>query len=200
MKEETVLYADGLCKHYRNSKDMWRELTALQACKGRWVQQVSHIDESRLIIVFVFDSLARDLSSFEDNEATLLVNILPDIIRVISHCHNNGWVHGDIKPSNILFIPRDNSIRLIDFSASQRIGTDRHYLSYWQVTPGFSNNGQYQGTGLVTPGDDWFSLKKIITQIQEKKQSARTICQLRRILKWLDYKITHYKEGIYYVK
>lgn len=200
MKEETVLCTDALYKRYPSHENMWRELGALQECKSRWVQQVSHIDEPRRIIHFVFDPQARDLSSFEDNEVALLVNILPDVIRAIYHCHSNGWVHGDIKPSNILFTPRDNSVRLIDFSTSQRIGTDRHYLLHWQVTPQFSNNGQCQGTGLVTPGDDWFSLKQIITQIQEKKQSTRVISQLIRTSKWLDYKITHYKERIYNVR
>lgn len=200
MKEKITLCNDAVYKYYHHSEDMCREFIALQACKSRWVQQVLHIDKPARIIHFVFYPQARALSSFESNEVAQVINLLPNIIRAITHCHSNGWVHGDIKPSNILFFPQENNIRLIDFSASQHIGTDRCSLLRWQVTPQFSTDEKFLGVGIISPEDDWFSLKKIIYQIHQKKQSKHVITQLSRVSKWLDCILVNYKEGINYVR
>lgn len=185
MKEHTVLSSNGLYKHYYHENDMWRVVTALRACSSRWVQQVLHIDEVLQRVHLSFYRQARDLSLFNEDDVLLFADIMPDIIRAIAYCHSNGWVHGDIKPSNILYLPEDNSIRLIDFGASYRIGTDRKRLRYWQATPGFSIVNQCIGYGVVSPADDWFSLTVVITQVQKKSQNKLASARLARVLSWL---------------
>ena len=36
--------------------------------------------------------------------------------------HEAGWVHGDLKPSNAIWLPSSNSWTLIDFGSAAQIG------------------------------------------------------------------------------
>lgn len=189
MKEIMLLQDNELYKTYHESDDMWREYLALLACRCRWVQEVKMIDVLNNTINFVYYGRARDFLSFDDSEEVLSLQLLPDIIRAISHCHNNGWVHGDIKPSNILYFPQENAIRLIDFSAAQRIGTDRGDLVRWQVTPQYSNIERCCGNGVVKTQDDWFSLMKMTQQARHKSSNERVIALLDRVHAWLNGKL-----------
>ncbi|MFI5529937.1 serine/threonine-protein kinase [Kitasatospora sp. NPDC051853] len=56
-------------------------------------------------------------------EATALPEagrILTEICEALAHLHRSGWVHGDLKPANIL-LARDGSVRLADFGLAARI-------------------------------------------------------------------------------
>jgi len=152
-------------KHYANQEEMEREWTAVNECAGFYVQKTVTLDKTNSVIYFEYDSAAKPLSTFGKKDAEQFVWVLPKIIKAIKYCHDKGWVHGDIKPSNILFIPAFDSIRLIDFGASYRIGTVRKTLSCWQATPSFASPSQLQGKGLVKKEDDWYALVKIIDQL-----------------------------------
>ncbi|MFI6799805.1 serine/threonine-protein kinase [Streptosporangium canum] len=59
---------------------------------------------------------------------------VPDAPRLIiemceglAHMHAEGWVHGDVKPSNVLMM-KDGSIRLADFGLSTEIDGTHGYL------------------------------------------------------------------------
>lgn len=171
-------------KHYLDSKDMEREWQAVNECAGFYVKKPLMLDTINSVIYFEYDSTAKPLSSFDKDNAKQFVWMLPNIIRAIKYCHDKGWVHGDIKPSNILFIPDLDSIRLIDFGASYRIGTSRKTLSGWQASPSFASPSQLQGKGLVKKEDDWYALTKMIDQlidikielkIQKKAASIRDV-------------------------
>lgn len=46
--------------------------------------------------------------------------LIEQICEAIGHVHRRGWVHGDLKPSNILLM-RDGSVRLCDFGLAQEL-------------------------------------------------------------------------------
>lgn len=152
-------------KRYQCKEAMTREWAALEQCKGRHIQRALSVDEEALSICFEFDQKAKALTEFADSDLPLFIALYPNIVRAIAHCHNQGWVHGDIKPSNILYLGKEQNIRLIDFGASYPIGTCRATLSTWQLTPTFASVNQRAGVGLVEAADDWFALQKIIEQI-----------------------------------
>jgi hypothetical protein len=53
--------------------------------------------------------------------------ILTEICEGLAHMHAAGWVHGDLKPSNIL-IMTDGSVRLTDFGLAAEIDGTHGYL------------------------------------------------------------------------
>ncbi|KDM90349.1 protein kinase domain-containing protein [Photobacterium galatheae] len=158
---ETVTYV----KRYTSSAAMWQEWQALNECRGPGIQRAISIDPEAQSLTLAFEPAAVPLSSFGKADLRLLIAVLPAIVSVIQHCHDRGWVHGDIKPSNMLYVPATQTIRLIDFGASHRIGTSREALSEWQATPMFASPQQMSGEGLVHTGDDWYALMKIIDQV-----------------------------------
>lgn len=152
-------------KHFQCEALMWREWRALASCKGMYVQRALFLDVQMRKIGFEFDKEALPLSCFSHEDLPLFVSLLPSISKAIQHCHDKGWVHGDIKPSNILYIKKQKRVRLIDFGASYPVGTCRQSLQDWQLTPFFASPGQRSGEGRVEVEDDWFALQKIIEQI-----------------------------------
>ncbi|WP_462185900.1 serine/threonine protein kinase [Frankia sp. CcWB2] len=48
------------------------------------------------------------------------VRILVEVCEGLAHMHANSWVHGDLKPSNVLIMP-DGSARLADFGLAVEI-------------------------------------------------------------------------------
>ncbi|MDE1211241.1 serine/threonine-protein kinase [Vibrio aestuarianus] len=151
---------------------MLNEWRAVNDCAGIYVQKALYLDRKNRSIIFEYDSTAKSLIHLNLGDSELFVTLLPGIIRAIDHCHKCGWSHGDIKPSNILFIPKTCTIRLIDFGASQRLGRKRSALSFWQFTPQFASNNQKEGTGRVDEMDDWCALLKLIEQFLQSKPNS----------------------------
>jgi serine/threonine protein kinase len=53
--------------------------------------------------------------------------LLAQIWAALSHMHQAGWVHGDLKPSNVL-VMTDGSIRLTDFGLTAKLEGTHAYL------------------------------------------------------------------------
>ncbi|WP_435248466.1 protein kinase domain-containing protein [Vibrio sp. nBUS_14] len=154
-------------KHFDSAESLQRQWVALQECHGAQIQKVMDVDWRKLQLTLEFDQSAIPLIEFEPKDLALFVSLLPSVVQAIKHCHSKGWVHGDIKPSNLLYVPQLQHVRLIDFGASCRTGTSREALSDWQATPMFASPNQKSGEGLVETGDDWFSLIQIIEQVMQ---------------------------------
>ena len=64
----------------------------------------------KLSIFLILELGSSDLSRFEHKITNVMIL---DMIKVILFLHNNGVVHGDIKPENFVFV--NGTIKLIDF-------------------------------------------------------------------------------------
>ncbi|GGQ71731.1 serine/threonine-protein kinase [Couchioplanes azureus] len=53
--------------------------------------------------------------------------LIEEICAGLAHLHASGWVHGDLKPSNILLMA-DGSVRLADFGLSAELNGTHAYL------------------------------------------------------------------------
>ena len=71
------------------------------------------------------------ISSYADHEAKsrqkhtrllLSLQALINIAQKLEQLHANGWVHRDVKPGNILWVPREHSWTLMDFGSAARTG------------------------------------------------------------------------------
>ncbi|MEZ9209650.1 protein kinase family protein [Vibrio splendidus] len=183
--EQVSWYETGKC--YANKLDFERELEALDSCKGLYVQELIRVDPNNQRLYFKYYQHAMSLDRFGIMQVELFILLIPAVIRAIAHCHQNGWVHGDVKPANILYLPETGSIRLIDFGASFPLGISRTEIDKWQLSQQYASRNQLEGVGYVEGKDDWFALlvmiKQVISQIEDKKLQSRALYIQRSIEK-----------------
>ncbi|MEM7277874.1 MAG: serine/threonine-protein kinase, partial [Pseudomonadota bacterium] len=87
--------------------------------------------------------------------------ILRELAAALQLIHDSGFVHGDVKPGNIMRMP-DGHIKLLDFGVSRafgekrktRIGFDASVLG--AMTPAYASAGLLDGDEL-TPADDVYA-------------------------------------------
>ncbi len=53
---------------------------------------------------------------------TLLHRIIEQAASALAYMHDNGWVHRDVKPENILF-NKSGEVRVIDYALARKIST-----------------------------------------------------------------------------
>ncbi|MDC5822279.1 hypothetical protein OPW19_20905 [Vibrio europaeus] len=180
-------------KQFTAPAELAREYSALIDCQGACVQEVLGVDWSHGILRLSYDPCAVTLSQFTSADLPTFIAILPRIISAIEHCHQRGWVHGDIKPSNLLYVPKNHQVRLIDFGASHRMGTRRETFRHWQGTPMFASSAQLNGEGRVEARDDWYSLNKIIEQVMPLERDYTRRTELERLSQRLCTRISDRK-------
>jgi len=82
-----------------------------------------------------------------------ICRIFQDTAIALGVMHRSGWVHADIKPSNILVTGKD-MVKIIDFGQSCRIGTRKERI---QGTPDYIAPEQVERKE-ITPKTDVFNL------------------------------------------
>lgn len=88
-----------------------------------------------------------------------VIGWLKQILNALAYCHNNGVVHRDLKPQNLL-ITADGVIYLIDFGIAKALNP-AHRTTITRVrllTPGYAPPEQYSVKGRADPRSDLYSL------------------------------------------
>ena len=174
-------------KSFADEQSFLQEYRAVKACQGDKVQKLLETNQQARWLRFEYNENDFPLLELAQTQSCIFIKQLPNIIKAISHCHSKGWVHGDIKPSNIIYSPQKQSIRLIDFGASQRVGTQRQCLTEWQCTPSFATQAAKQGQGSYQYSDDWFALLTMIDQFISSELSWFVKLRAKMYKKWIIY-------------
>ena len=109
-----------------------------------------------LLMEYVEASNLKEL--YANHDPVLLENvaqILIDMAAALEHMHENGFMHLDFKPENVL-VTRNAGVRLVDFDLAQPISDKPVKLSKNPGTPAYMAPEQLQGGGL-TPRVDIYS-------------------------------------------
>ncbi|MEU9922002.1 serine/threonine-protein kinase [Streptomyces griseoluteus] len=122
----------------------WRELARHEAefsrntAHDRLIQVLETlvvIDEERpeldgtvvLVMELAAGSLQKKLDVLTDGEPLAdAARVIAQICEGLAYLHTEGWVHGDLKPANVLTMP-DGSVRLADFGLVSRVDGTHGY-------------------------------------------------------------------------
>ncbi|MTJ11314.1 CHASE2 domain-containing protein [Anabaena sp. UHCC 0187] len=94
--------------------------------------------------------LNKELVSGKTFPENLVIEILKDLLQILRFVHDNGVIHRDIKPNNIIRRRSDQKLVLIDFGAVKEVST--------QVTESFESTAFTIGIGTkgYSPSEQCF--------------------------------------------
>ncbi|CDT62294.1 Hypothetical protein VCR26J2_290041 [Vibrio coralliirubri] len=131
-----------------NKKDTWPNYCDYFSCHQTDCLVLSHLSGNTL----------QEIQSNSNINAGMPYQWLSTLESAINQVHTVGFVHGDIKPSNIVLSPQGQA-QLIDFGSVTKIGTERAALRFESYTP------RYAMLDSVTNKlDDWFALAVMLEE------------------------------------
>ena len=86
-----------------------------------------HLDGATVLVLELADRSVGALLDTVDGGLPEAPRIITEICAGLAHLHAAGWVHGDLKPSNVLLMS-DGSVRLADFGLAAEIDGTHAYL------------------------------------------------------------------------
>ena len=86
-----------------------------------------HLDGATVLVLELADRSAGAMLDTMDGGLPEATRIITEICAGLAHLHAAGWVHGDLKPSNVLLMA-DGSVRLADFGLAAEIDGTHAYL------------------------------------------------------------------------
>lgn len=115
------------------SKILINEYAQLKRLNHNFIPKVVEIIESKILILkFIPGENLKDVRIKNKLKWSEIRNIFLQLLEIISYLHENGVIHGDIKPENLIY--DGVNLFLIDFGSAIKIGEKITILQY---TPGF---------------------------------------------------------------
>jgi serine/threonine protein kinase len=90
-------------------------------------------------------ALAQEIVPGQRLSENAVLNLLKEILEVLSFVHQNNIIHRDIKPQNLMRRHSDQKIVLIDFGSIKKIGALGAGLTIAVGTPGYMPSEQAKG-------------------------------------------------------
>lgn len=157
-QEAEFLYSNtGSCTS-SCTNDIWPAYCDYFSCHKTDCLVLSHLSGNTL----------QEIQSNSNINAGMPSQWLSTLESAINRIHTLDFVHGDIKPSNIVLSPQGQA-QLIDFGSITKIGTERAALRFESYTP------RYAMLDSVTSRlDDWFALAVMLEeQLDEANLPSR---------------------------
>lgn len=122
----------------------------------------------------------QQLSQYKSERYRRLATYLESILDHIQAIHRHHWVHGDIKPSNMIF-GTGNTASLIDFSNMRRVGEPWQERGFQQFSPSFVHPSQFP---VATKEQDYYAYLLSVVALFDVSQIPRcnTVSGLMKVI------------------
>ncbi|MAC48118.1 MAG: hypothetical protein CMI12_14910 [Oceanospirillum sp.] len=94
--------------------------------------------------------------------------IISDLFVALQHSHQQGVVHSDIKPANLIWCQKSQRLSLIDWGSAGRAGSLISQQPWRSFSLSYSPPSLQRGEGYITPLVDWYSFL-IMDQLLRQK-------------------------------
>ncbi|WP_286291956.1 protein kinase domain-containing protein [Vibrio apostichopi] len=148
-QEAEFLYSNTNFNTDSNKKDIW----------PNYCDYFSNHKSDCLVLSYMNGKTLLEIQADSDLAECLSSHWISALESTINQVHKLGFVHGDIKPSNIVFSPQGQA-QLIDFGSVTNVGTEREQLRFNSYTPRYSRQHL-----LTSKLDDWFSLAVTLEEV-----------------------------------
>ena len=145
-----------------HAEQVAREARVAIAVAGPFVVRVldASLDQGWIALGWAARGSLRDALASSDHALADPRIWAPGVARALARVHAKGWVHGDVKPGNVLF-RADASPLLADFGLARRVGE-----SFSGGTPGYLSPERRAGAP-ATPRDDVYAFGKALADACE---------------------------------
>lgn len=147
-QEAEFLYSNTNFNTGSNTKDIWPSYCDYFSSHKSDCLVLSYMNGKTLLEIQADSNLTECLPSHWLNALEATINQI----------HTLGFIHGDIKPSNIVFSPQGQA-QLIDFGSATNIGIERAQLRFDSYTPRYSRE-----QSVTSKLDDWFAVAVMLEE------------------------------------
>lgn len=121
------------------------------------------------------ETLARTLASPPPQPLPIALWWARQSAQGLAALHAAGWIHGDLKPANIMVDPRGH-VTLIDLGLASRIGNGTGNV--FRGSPDYSAPELITGGSLIHGAVDMYSLGKILEQMLPQAPAPEAVREL----------------------
>jgi serine/threonine-protein kinase len=144
----------------RDREQLLREARTAVRLRGHGVVRIFDVDIDRGFLVMEWAACGALRVHLRQHDTAVVGRVdhwAATVLSTLARVHASGWIHGDLKPENVLFRGRSDPI-LADFGSAQRIGEPALGLTRGYVCP------ERPSDGAADPLDDVFAFGRILEE------------------------------------
>ncbi len=162
-----------------------REWARLSTLSAKGILQPTLLFHAMGLMVFPWLKAGNLALRLRGDDISLLegLGLLRQVGEAVCHCHRQGFIHGDIKPANIM--PAWGGV-LIDFTDASDIGIPVSQVVPCHLSPAFAAPGILRSQGMMRGSFDWFSLAVSLELLIRRQHpfSGKTILDISEHAWW----------------
>ena len=132
-----------------------------QGTYPKYLDYFSNYQQDFLVLSHISGQTLREILNDSNLPECSSFQFISSLGTAINQIHKLGFVHGDLKPSNVV-ISQQGRAHLIDFGSITKIGTEREKLRFDSYTPRYSREHT-----ITSKLDDWLALAVILEELSD---------------------------------
>jgi serine/threonine protein kinase len=176
---------EDLARSRRARRQFYHEARVMASLRHRHIMPVHDIGVYRRVIFFSMDFAPRSLARCgHDYDARAAARLLETVARAVHHAHQQGVIHCDLKPSNILLDAQGEPL-VSDFGLARLAAREEELEGPLAGTPAYMAPEQIEGDRqAIGPATDVWALGVILYELLagERPFTASDLVELHDLI------------------